>query len=77
MTEEQIKHMANRFLGWRLPDTFNPDGGIKFDPIGNKGSPHEYRHVPVGTNLFSYTEAVEMVRHMVADLPTGNDGAKR
>jgi hypothetical protein len=77
MTEEQIKHMANRFLGWRLPDTFNPDGGIKFDPIGNKGSPHEYRHVPVGTNLFSYTEAVEMVRHMVADLPTGNDGAKQ
>jgi hypothetical protein len=77
MTEEQIKHMAEHFLGWRLPDTFNPDGGIKFDPIGNKGSPHEYRHVPVGTNLFSYTEAVEMVRHMVADLPTGNDGAKQ
>ena len=69
MTDEQIKHMANRFLVWKIPDSFSPDGGIKLDPIGNKGSAHEYRHQPVGTNLFTYTEAVAMVRHMVEGLP--------
>ena len=31
MTDEQIKHMANRFLGWPIPENFNPDGGISFD----------------------------------------------
>ncbi len=28
MTEDQIKHMTDRFLGWKLPETFSPDGGI-------------------------------------------------
>jgi hypothetical protein len=69
MTDEQIKHMANRFLGWRLPESFSPDGGITFDPVSNKGTPYEYRHQPVGTNLFDYTQAVEMVRHMIEGLP--------
>lgn len=26
MTDDQIKHMVNRFLGWKLPENFNPDG---------------------------------------------------
>ena len=26
MNDEQIKHMVNRFLGWKLPDDFHPDG---------------------------------------------------
>jgi hypothetical protein len=69
MTEDQIKHMANRFLNWKLPDGFNPDGGISFEKIGNKGTPHEYTREPVGTNLIGYTEAVAMVRHMLEDLP--------
>jgi len=69
LTDEQIKHMAERFLGWKLPESFNPDGGIKFDPIANKGSSHEYRHVPVGTNLWGYDDAVKMVRHMIEGLP--------
>jgi hypothetical protein len=30
MTEDQIKHMANRFLGWKLPSNFSPDAGISF-----------------------------------------------
>lgn len=30
MTEEQIKHMVSRFLGWKLPKNFNPDAGISF-----------------------------------------------
>src|SRR5690242_7306649 len=65
--------MAERFLGWKLPDTVNPDGGIRFEPISNKGLPHEYRHVPVGTNLFDYTQATEMVRHMVEGLPPATE----
>lgn len=30
MTEDQIRHMVNRFLGWKLPESFNPDGGVTF-----------------------------------------------
>lgn len=65
MTDEQIKHMVERFLAWRLPENFHPDAGISFDPIGNKGMKFEYRREPVGTNLFDYTQAEAMVRHMV------------
>lgn len=31
-TEAQIKHMVERFLNWRLPENFNPDAGISFEP---------------------------------------------
>ena len=66
MTEEQIKHMVNRFLGWRLPKPWNPDNGITFAPIGNKGHPTaEYRREPMGTNLFDATQAEAMVRYML------------
>lgn len=65
VTEEQIKHMADRFLGWKLPDTFSPDNGISFD----KTIPHP-ACPPVGTNLFSADEATAMVRHMIRDMPT-------
>jgi hypothetical protein len=65
MTDEQIKHMANRFLGWRLPDDFNPDDGISFDPVSNKGSKYEARRQPTGTNLFTATQAEAMVRYML------------
>lgn len=67
-TDEQIKHMVDRFLMWRLPEHFSPDGGISFDPIGNKGTPHEYRRNPIGTNLFDATQAEAMVRHLIGDL---------
>lgn len=73
MTEEQIKQMAERFLAWKLPENFNPDGGVKFEPYFNveymakQGKP-PMRHEPTGTNLFDYTQAVEMVRHMVEGL---------
>lgn len=70
MTEDQIKHMAERFLNWPLPDDFGPDCGITFDPIVNAGTPYEHRHRPVGTNVFTYAQALAMVRHMVSALPT-------
>lgn len=67
-SDERIKRMAERFLGWRLPEGFHPDAGISFEPVFNKGSQYEGRHQPTGTNLFDYTQAVEMVRHMAEGL---------
>lgn len=69
MTDEQIKHMVGRFLQWKLPDAFRPDGGISFDPISNKGTAYETRREPVGTNLLDATQAEAMVRHLVEGLP--------
>lgn len=65
MTEDQIKHMVAQFLNWRLPANFNPDNGITFEPLGNKGTANEYRHDPVGTNLLDATQAEAMVLHMI------------
>lgn len=70
MTDEQIEHMTQRFLGWKLPENFNPDDGITFTPVKNEGTAHEFRHRPIGTNLFDYTQAKAMVRHMLEGLPT-------
>lgn len=75
MTDDQIRHMANRFLGWRLPEDFQPDAGITFDPRYNvefnaaRGKPPAL-HTPSGTNLFDATQAEAMVRYMVEGLPT-------
>lgn len=70
MTEEQIKHMVEQFLRWKLPEDFNPDGGITFAPTYRNGTPQGGKHVPVGTNLFDYTQAKAMVLHMLDGLPT-------
>lgn len=69
MTDEQIKHMTERFLCWKLPATFNPDAGISFEPDFNVGTAHPMRHEPMGTNLLDYTQAEAMVRHMAEGLP--------
>ena len=65
MQDDQIKHMVNRFLSWRLPENFNPDDGISFEPISSKGTPYETRRTPIGTNLFDAMQAEAMVRYMV------------
>lgn len=76
--EAAIKQMAERFLMWKLPANFNPDAGISFTPeynveyMARKGKP-PMRHEPMGTNLWGYTDAVAMVRHMLG-LPTKNGG---
>ena len=77
MTDDQIKHMTNRFLMWKLPENFNPDGGISFKPTFNDspeamkmlGITEPMKHNPSGTNLLGYTEAEAMVRHMLEGLP--------
>lgn len=75
LTDAQIKHMVDRFLCWDLPEDFNPDGGISFEPEYNKevmareGKP-PMRHEPCGTNLFDAIQAKAMVLHMLEGLPT-------
>lgn len=74
MTDEQIKYMVDRFLGWRLPEHFTPDAGISFNPEYNvefnasHGMPPQ-RHNPVGTNLFDAQQAEAMVRYMIEGMP--------
>lgn len=68
MNEDQIKQLVGRFLNWRLPKDFRPDAGISFKAEYNEGTAHPMRHEPTGTNLFDYTQADEMVRHMVKGL---------
>ncbi|MDP1873653.1 hypothetical protein [Phenylobacterium sp.] len=66
MTEDQIKAMVERFLAWKLPADFSPDGGISFKAEFNENTDHPMRHEPTGTNLLNYTQAEAMVRHMIA-----------
>jgi hypothetical protein len=68
MTDKQIKHMAERFLMWKIPEDFHPDAGISFKPDYNVGTAYAGKHEPSGTNLFTYTQAEAMVRHMVEGL---------
>lgn len=69
MTEAQIKHMVDRFLTWRLPESFSPDAGISFTRFGNPGTAIEYENKPIGTNLLTAIEADAMVRHMLDGMP--------
>jgi hypothetical protein len=68
MTEDQIKHMVSRFLGWRLPVNFRPDAGISFKAEFNEHTAHPMKHEPTGTNLFDAAQAEAMVRHMLEGL---------
>lgn len=64
--DERIKHMVQRFLGWKLPPDFNPDAGISYTRPNYAPSVDA---TPSGTNLFSATQAEAMVRYMVDGLP--------
>jgi len=63
MTDEQMKQMAERFLSWKLPTDFNPDGGISFDRYDRAA--FNFAHWPTGTNLLTYAQALALVKHMV------------
>ena len=56
-----IEHMVQQFLCWKLPEDFNPDGGIQFVKRTDYGHTFE----PVGTNLLDYKQAKAMVHHML------------
>ena len=66
LTEEQIKHMVDRFLNWQLPENFNPDAGISYMRPKWLSPQHPG---PSGTNLLSADQAEVMVRHMIEGLP--------
>lgn len=80
MNDEQIEHMVNRFLGWKLPKDFSPDAGISFKAEYNegfnaaRGKPPSL-HQPSGTNLFDAQQAEAMVRYMVEGMtPSQTEG---
>lgn len=58
-SDGMIVEVTNRFLAWRLPEDFYPDGGISFDKA------YKSTHGPSGTNLLNYPQAREMVRHIL------------
>jgi hypothetical protein len=69
-TEPRMAEMVDRFLAWKLPEDFHPDAGISFSPHFNveynakHGKPPQ-RHEPIGTNLFTATQTMEMLRHVL------------
>lgn len=64
--EALVKHMVDRFLGWRLPEHFHPDAGISFQPTFNEHSSFgPMKNEPIGTNLFDAEQAAAMVRYML------------
>ena len=67
MTEAEIKAAVSRFLAWKLPEDFSPDGGISF--AGSHESPggQVYPYTPTGTNLLNATQAEAMIRHIVGE----------
>jgi len=68
MTEDQIKHMVDRFLGWRLPQPWHPDNGISYHRPNYAHAPSEHDW-PTGTNLFDADQAEAMIRYMLEGLP--------
>lgn len=69
LTEEQIKHLVDRFLQWRLPKDFNPDAGISYKRPNYAA---EVDATPSGTNLFDAAQATDMVRFMVEGMPVSS-----
>ncbi len=58
--------MVNKFLGWRLPKDFCPDGGISFD--GRKGDEfNKNLSWPIGTNLLTADQAREMILFLLSE----------
>ena len=58
-----IDELVNKFLGWKLPKDFAPDGGIVFDK-------HQNHHfTPIGTNLFTADQAKQMFEYLLEGEP--------
>lgn len=72
MTNEQIEHMVSRFLSWKLPDDFSPDGGVEFRKFWGIRREPACQNKPTGTNLLNYPQAKAMVLHMITGLPEGD-----
>lgn len=66
MNEDLVKHMVDRFLGWKLPQDFSPDAGISFKKPENP-APHWW---PSGTNLLDANQAEAMIRYLLESAPS-------
>ena len=60
-----VSHMVQRFLGWRLPENFGPDCGIKFERLSNVGTEWERQNEPTGTNLLDAEQARAMFAYCI------------
>lgn len=59
-----VDAMVNRFLSWRIPDSFGPDCYVTFDRDRAKAN----NMWPVGTNIFTADEAKAMLKHVLTGL---------
>jgi hypothetical protein len=53
--EGRIEKLAEKFLGWKVPDTVCPDPCVLDKNYKDK----------MGTNFFNFTEAKEMLRYLL------------
>ena len=61
MIEAVTEDMVSRFLNWRIPKDFMPDGGVLFVPVNH---PNAW---PVGTNLLTATQARKMLEYVLCN----------
>lgn len=61
----KVKHMVNRFLGWKLPKDFSPDAGISFNPTKPYEGDELGNSWPIGTNLFTAEQAKQMIEYLL------------
>jgi hypothetical protein len=66
LSADQVEYLVQRFLTWKLPPNFNPDGGISASRP-NYGPNVAWE--PTGTNLLDYEQAKAMVMHMAEGMP--------
>ncbi len=59
-----IDEMVSRFLAWKLPADFAPDGRVRYSAVYPPDSPHW----PSGTNLLTAAQAKDMLTHVLGDV---------
>lgn len=75
-----VDALVQRFLGWKLPADFAPDGGVTFERSynvpGDGGGvvtkqrlPDDPGRWPIGTNILNAEQARAMIMHLLAGEP--------
>lgn len=64
--------MVSRFLSWKLPANFSPDGGVRIDESWRQKWPVHWP--PTGTNLLNADQARSMLRHVLGASEEANSG---
>lgn len=67
-----ISKLVDRFLGWKLPQSFSPDCYVTFDRERAKAG----ESWPIGTNLLTADEARAMLEHILPQLPDNSSEAE-